>query len=337
MSVKFSANVRPSGELIETVSNLSPYNPFYTGAYVNARASIGELPCVFTLQSGRAVVMGCTGFLRGNYFTRKLEVTSVPNVAAPEVFWEGVRRFCRTSGVWDLCLDSFASTRTTLPFFNGELTRRVRCEYILEVDPERVFGSLRADHRRKIRTSQRLGVELRRTSDLHACDAHTELLLASIQRRIGNHKQVSISYEDSTIRALVKHHAGEMFQAVRNGVILSSILVLKSRAAAYSHTMASSIEGMQTGASVFLIFQTLQALRHERIQIFNLGGAGPENLGLKQFKEGFRAREVHLEAAAFSMVSPMKRIFRTVAQRIKHMPSFFVQRRHELSAHRDIL
>jgi lipid II:glycine glycyltransferase (peptidoglycan interpeptide bridge formation enzyme) len=319
MTLRFSATIKPSGELVRTISSLNPGNPFYTSAYLKARASLGEVPCVFALGTDTDAIAGCTGFVRGNYFTRRLEITSLPALAEPDIFWGGLRRFCRDYGVWDLCLETFASAAASIPSLSGELGRRKRYEYVLDLTGETTLSHFRADHRRNIARARKAGLRLRRSAALEACRSHVQVLNASMERRRRRGERVSLVHDTQVVEALLKHEAGEIFQAVQNDVVLSSILVLKSAAGGYSQSTGTLPEGMAIGASPFLIAQVANVLKVEGINMFNLGGAGPENRGLQQFKEGFRPHKIDLEAAAFSMVSPIKSSLRTPAKMIKNI------------------
>src|SRR5262249_37447776 len=158
------------------IASLNPRNPFYTPAYVFARASLGEVPCAFVLQTERAVVSGCTGFLRGNFLTRTLEISSLPTVDEPDIFCDGVRSFWREQGIWDLWVESFASETRVIPVFTGELVRRERCEYVLDLDADNPLVNISNNHRRNISRARKTGLEIRRTSDAQACTSHVQLV-----------------------------------------------------------------------------------------------------------------------------------------------------------------
>ena len=71
---------------------------------------------------------------------------------------------------------------------------------------------------------------------------------------------------------------------------------------------------MKKGAATFLVAEVARILRAEGVRIFNLGGVDFDNEGLVQFKTGFGARMVSLEAVRLSTVSPVKRKLRTFAK-----------------------
>lgn len=88
--------------------------------------------------------------------------------------------------------------------------------------------------------------------------------------------------------------------------LLFSVLILRSHKGAYYHTGGSSPNGMKVGASIYLMYQVLNILKNENLHILNLGGARPNEEGLKRFKLGFGPKEILLEEATFSLISPIK-------------------------------
>jgi len=70
--------------------------------------------------------------------------------------------------------------------------------------------------------------------------------------------------------------AGELFQAVAGGEILSSAVVMRAAQGAFYESSGTSPEGMKCGASQFLIYSIARALREESIRTFNFGGRGAE-------------------------------------------------------------
>jgi len=79
---------------------------------------------------------------------------------------------------------------------------------------------------------------------------------------------------------------------------------------------------MACGASHFLIHETCQVLKAENVHLFNLGGAGPHELGLQRFKAGFGARELRLEAVQLVLASGIKRTLRTAARLLLPQKAF---------------
>jgi lipid II:glycine glycyltransferase (peptidoglycan interpeptide bridge formation enzyme) len=98
-----------------------------------------------------------------------------------------------------------------------------------------------------------------------------------------------------------------LFQAVCDGEIVSSLLLLRAARGAYSQTMGTNATGMQSGASRLVIFEAANQLKEEGLAILNLGGVSEDNPGLREFKLGFGARTIPLEAAEFFFATSLKR------------------------------
>jgi hypothetical protein len=86
----------------------------------------------------------------------------------------------------------------------------------------------------------------------------------SMTRRRVRGEQVSdhMTNQLAEVTALAQGGAGEVFQAVADGQVLSSILVLQSVRGGYYHSAGTSPEGMACGASHLLVHDiavTLQA------------------------------------------------------------------------------
>ena len=319
--LKFVANVRPSRELVERIASVSPENPFYTANYTHVRELLGELPCIFMLEKAGTVVCGCTGFLRGRYFNRTLEVASTPSLTDPEIFWDGLKQFCSDHGVWDLHVESFASRTVSVPNFKNSLARRQRYEFLLDLRADNPLDGMSTNHRRNINRARKAGVFIRRTNDPLACVTHMELLKASVQRRLGQMEKLSLLPEKTFASAVLKSNVGELFQVVRGETVLSSVLLLKAASGAYYQSAGTSLEGTTVGASTFLVTEMIKILKRDGFHVLNLGGASPGSAGLVRFKEGFGGCKIMLESASFSMATPFLRKLRMLATTAKELSS----------------
>jgi lipid II:glycine glycyltransferase (peptidoglycan interpeptide bridge formation enzyme) len=130
---------------------------------------------------------------------------------------------------------------------------------------------------------------------------------ASLERRAKRGEEVEISQQHAWLLALLTSRSGELFQAVHGGKVLSSILILRSSQGAYYQSAGTLPEGMKLGASPFLVSRVAAILKEEGARVFNLGGAGTDNPGLRRFKAGFGTREVALQAASFCPKSMIER------------------------------
>jgi hypothetical protein len=74
---------------------------------------------------------------------------------------------------------------------------------------------------------------------------------------------------------------------------------------------------MKSSASPLVIYEAAAALRADGLRVFSLGSAGPDNPGLQQFKTGFGARPVDLEAAEFYLASPLRQMLSRSAHHLR--------------------
>ena len=303
--------------VLAAVADVAPGNPFFTAAYVQARRACGDHPVVLGVWSGAAVVAACPAYLHRR--SRALDIVSLPTLSdGVEEFWPGVLRFCRTQRVRFLSIDSFGSSAASIPPLAHEVSRRARREFVLALGTDPLAG-LSSNHRRNVARARARGVTVRRGHTAEARTTHGRLVAASLDRRTARGETVNAGGGVDMSQALMQTGAGELVQAVRGDEVLSSILVLRARCAAYYHSAGTSPDGMAVGASHFLVASLAAALRDEGLQSFNLGGAGDEG-GLRRFKEGFGARVVPLEAAQFSTEWTLTRKARTALRLARDNP-----------------
>jgi hypothetical protein len=308
LSLQFRAVLRPPLSLIEALAACNPANPLQTSEYAKAQESLGAKVCLLGLYADDQLVSGCLGFLSGWFLRRNLNIRSLPNLPEPEIFWRGILHSCRTLGVWHLQVDTYASPSAVIPQLPGELERRDRCEYVLDLGCENVLDGIGTQHRRNISRARKAGLSIRRTREASACAKHLELMDASLERRANRGESVDLGQESARPLAVLASRSGEIFQAVVGEQVLSSILVLRSSKGAYYQSAGTLPEGMKLGASPFLVSQVADLLKQEGALLFNLGGA--ESPGLQRFKSGFGAREVALQAASFCPKSVVERKLR---------------------------
>jgi lipid II:glycine glycyltransferase (peptidoglycan interpeptide bridge formation enzyme) len=98
-----------------------------------------------------------------------------------------------------------------------------------------------------------------------------------------------------------------LFQAVHDGEIVSSALFLRAARGAYSQTMGTNPTGMKLGAARLVIVEAARMLKEEGVELLNLGGVSDDNPGLREFKVGFGARAINLQAAEFFIAGSLKR------------------------------
>lgn len=311
MNVYFEANCSPTKSQIDDLARATPSTPFNTSAY--AAAVVGAEPCTLLLLSDDKILSGCLGFVRTGRWYRTLQIVTAPPLEQA-IFWNGVMDFCISQRVWDLNVQSFASRETNIPSLPGEMKRRLRCEFLLDLTRDDPLNQMSTGHRRNVRRAVKAGLQVDCTREPEAAKVHHALMQASMRRRQKRGEDVSAPENSTFSEALVRSGAGELYQVTDNGDVLSSIMILRSAECAYYHSAGTSPHGMKVGASIFLISQVASILQAEGVSLFNLGGASHAEHGLQRFKKSFGSDMLTLEAATFSLVSPVKRKVRTAVK-----------------------
>jgi lipid II:glycine glycyltransferase (peptidoglycan interpeptide bridge formation enzyme) len=297
MRIDFHAELTPGQAVFQELSQLAPDNPFCTPAYVEAMRECGARPWVLALKEGNQLLAGCAAFLSSGRLSRALEVPSLPALADEQVFWDGLRQTCRHNGVTSVELNSYASPVAVIPASAQRSHWTKRVEYVIDLRAADLSKAVRKTHQQRIKRARKAGLVLQRSREASANQEHQQMMLASLQRRKERGETVPEEVQNNLSDALLHSGAGQLFQAVVNGKVYSSGLVLLSERGAYYHTSGTRPEGMECGASHFLIFEIAETLRNEGYTHFNLGGAQEGNAGLHEFKQGFGAAVRHLEAA----------------------------------------
>jgi len=229
--------------------------------------------------------------------------------------------FCRKMRVTSLSVGSYACRNgASIPPLPGEISRRMRREYFLDLTIPDLRKNLHTNHRYSVKQAEKAGLQLRVTTDPEACAIHCVLMEQSMARRESRGEDVPAKIDPRPLLAYLRGGAGTLFQAVLDGKVFSSLLVLLSEKGAYNQTAGTSPEGMACGASPFLIFSTALALKERGIQCFSLGGADEASKGLQRFKAAFGSVEVKLPAAVAFLGSRARRRLLGAARRIRQDP-----------------
>jgi hypothetical protein len=306
-SLEFVAVREPGLALLEETAALSPTNPFATPAYAAARRGFDGEPWALGVSSEGRLSAGCLAHLRVGRLTRSLEIVSLPPLPTSDVFWRGLRDFCGTHRIDTVQVNTYGSVTAAIPRLPERGLRVARCEYILNLQSGDLAAGLSGDHRRNISRACKKGLTVRRATDPQACEAHTSMLLASMVRRQDRGEHVPVDFRHQEFLAMLATGAGELFQAIADGEVVSSVLLLRAQRGAYSQTMGTNATGMKCGGARLVIFEAARMLADEGVEVLNLGGISEENPGLREFKLGFGARAVDLEAVEFSFATAFKR------------------------------
>jgi hypothetical protein len=301
MGLEFHAEFDPSEAAIREVSALAPANPFYTVEYCAAQRTMGVKPVALSLRDRGVAVTACIALLRRGRISSTIEIDSLPAVGGEREFWEGLACLCQDCNILNLLINQHASTPVAIPRLHGEVSRKALREFVLPLDRDDLWKQIHRSHRWRINRARRWRLETRRSRDPRDCDRHAAVMAASMARRAARGEVVPDGMPLRQCTALVACGAGELFQVVLDGRVLSSALVLMAERGAYYQTSGTSPEGMELGASHLLIHDVAVRLRDRGIGEFNVGGVGPgDSAGLYEFKAGFGAEIVPLECVEVS-------------------------------------
>ena len=149
----------PPVPLIERIAAGDPTNPFCTPEYVSATESLGAQTCMIGLWEGDEPATGCFGFLTGSFLRRSLSIPSLPGIPEQQILWEGLLQLCRELKIWRLEIDTYGSPAVEVPQLQGELTRKTRWEYVLDLTCENILDGVSSHHRRNITRAMQSGLK----------------------------------------------------------------------------------------------------------------------------------------------------------------------------------
>jgi lipid II:glycine glycyltransferase (peptidoglycan interpeptide bridge formation enzyme) len=249
----------------------------------------------------------CLAFLRRGRVTCGLEITSLP-FSPSGAFLSGLVDFCQDRRIYETELNTFGSRALRIAALPREIERRARTEFVIDLTVPASQWKIGETHRRHIRRAEKSGVSVRRVRT-EALKDHLSMCAHSLSRRKERGEIVPNVGDSSEFSGALLQGAGEIFQVTRGDAVLSSILVLRSRTGAYYHSAGTSREGMELGASHFLVHSVARTLQEERAEIFNLGGAAIDSPGLWAFKSRFGAVAVETEAVRAVLCGALHRRF----------------------------
>jgi len=211
------------------------------------------------------------------------------------------------------------------PSYPGEELRTYRTEYVIDLGPENLWKPLRKGHKCNINRCRKAKVEFRQCSDREAHRVHTQLRENSFQRRRERGEIITAELNIDHEVAFLESGSAEIYQAHREGRVLSSYLVLLAKEGVFAYTGGSHPDGIDLGCAHFLVYSLMKHFQGQSIKVFSLGGVDQWNKGLEEYKLGFRAKVVKVENTEFYFGSKFKRFIgttgRTLLNRLKSRSS----------------
>jgi Acetyltransferase (GNAT) domain len=316
---RFFTQSTPDSAACRQLMVAQPLNPFATYAYIEAERSLGAEPWLLGYE-GNEEFIGCLAFIRSSRMSRTLTIPSAPN-ASPE-FWDNVRTFCADQRVTNVEVNTFASPAGPIPQLGEEVSRleRFECVVPVQASPEDMLRKMRTNHRRNVRKAVNAGAELR-TGEGCRLEDHVRLMSASMQRRRQRGEDIDCEPSAAALQPYLKTGFCRLFQVAAAKEVVSSIMVACSAEARYLYTSGTSPDGMDIGASHFLVYGIMQAGRDEGAMVFNLGGTSDLSSGLGQYKSGFGAEIIRLEAAEFYTGNTLHKAVSGSARLVKNVLS----------------
>lgn len=287
--------------LLASVAEAHPTNPFVTPAYARSREKLGERVYVFGTAEDGGGEAWCPAFLQRRRYGGTMEFPSLPVIHDPAAFADSLARFCNANDIIEIGLHTFGSPESVIApdvsAFGGDTTHHCRREFLINLKGDDLLAKLSRSHRQRVRQAQRAELLLERRRDLEACTEHALLMSQSMARRRARGEAAPDDAVARQLFALLETGAGELFRAVRDRQVLSSMLILRAAQGGYDQSSGSSPEGMTAGAAQFLIYETAEALRAEGATVLNLGGVRQGETGLRDFKSHFGGAEIESEAS----------------------------------------
>lgn len=305
--IHFRAILDPGPEEISRIAALDPSNPFHTSEYAAVRRDLGARLIAFFEEGSDQALSGCLGTVTHGRLNSRLEITSLPVIADPAVFWPGLFDESRRLGMSGLNLNSFASKQVIIPDSAERAWHKRRCEFVLDLRIPDLFAIMNRRHRRQIKAARSAGLKLIRADGEHARETHVRMANANLDRLRGRGESIDAQITRTEVDAFLDHRAGWLFQAIGETETFSSLLVAVSQSGAYGQSSGTSFDGRDIGASHFLFHETACYLKSEGIELFNLGGADEHNAGLHEFKSGMGSARVDLESAEFFLGGRLKK------------------------------
>jgi len=296
--MQFIVDFSSDGTYRTELAALYPENVFSSVGYSRAiDGGRGKLALLGIQDEAGHLIEGCYGLFSFGRLTNTLEISSLPQLSHGEIFFRELQIACAEQRITRLAVSTFGSPAgVTIPTIGWGQTRSARFEYALDLTLPDPLAGLSKNHRRNMKKGQKAGLQVSSCGDRDAIEPHLELMGASIDRRAGRGEAIGSNLNPDDYLKFVDAGAGRFHQSRLNDEVVSSILVLHAEQGAYYHSAGTSPAGMKIGASVHLIAEIATRLKRDGSRVFNLGGARPEQEGLRRFKSSFGATEVSLES-----------------------------------------
>ena len=286
----------------------------HNGAWITVADPSGrwQMPVVLTeLSGGFREAISPYGYA-GTYVAEGLPAT----VAAHE--WDSAREMLRGLGVVSLFLrfSPLDANSVTMADCFEELTiQRSGTTYVINiVEPSQMWDRLRSSCRSRIRKALKNGytgeVRLATGPDLEPGGDFRRLYEQAMQRRAA---APFYSFDDDYYAELLEGLGSKLLLAEvrdRNGVAVSSALLMRHGQRLHYHLAGSSVDGALMGSNNLMMWTATQFASAQGLSQFHLGGGLRESDGLARFKSSFggEAKDFYtgravMDVAAYSLLT----------------------------------
>jgi hypothetical protein len=304
--------VSPVADLKKELRNLLPDAPEICIASEQARSLIcGGQPMLFSLTRQDEKLFSALATMRRGRLRCALFVTVVEEIPDADLFWNGVLDFIGRRDVTELSVMTVATSRpqAAIPQF-GRPTRQFANVklYIQNLSRSPDTIHLSSNHKRNIAKAKKAGIQVMRLDEDDSVRRHFELTGLSLDRREKRGESIVLRASRESVMELLASGAGRLFQAGKEGEVLSSKLVYVLSEYGFYYDGGTSPEGMRLGVSHYLMSEIMASLRSEGIRSLNMGLAAEPTGGLWRYKEGFGSERLIIERARYDFLTPVKQV-----------------------------
>jgi Acetyltransferase (GNAT) domain len=307
---------RDAEELRALLSEWAPALDLFDAAPSICRAVLPDTqPWIFRLGRSERPESVVAGLARRGRWQRGLVLVATAASGLPGRMLDHLHDFARAHRLSNVMLEWIGSASLP-PTLERERQRRVGDTFIVPldtVDPERPTSK---NQRRNVRRARESGVDLVNLARDEAIEAHLAVCRSSLDRRAGRGETIEASLRPQVFEALVSSDRGRLYQMGLGGRPLASDMIIRIGDAAWYFSGGTSSEGMRTGASHLLMFEIIRDLRESGCRRLNLGFT--ETAALARFKAGFGAQRIPMARVRADWGSPVQRVARWVASRMRH-------------------
>jgi hypothetical protein len=306
--------LQPSTEYLEEIWRLSEYRVFYDPLWTASLNLKNEKPVWFVLLEKNikkviSLAVHVNGPIGGRLVFPTSPIFLTTNDNINQRFWKIVKNYISKTMIYSISFLSFDSYPYSVPSFFRNKRATEKEEFIWDISNDAGFhlDKISKNHKRNIKKAENFQFSIQSGSDLAFLDAHIKMLGYSSERRfLKRGAQESYRSQRDRLERFLRSGHGKIWQAIYEGEVVSSVLLLGRGPRRYYQSGGTSGAGMNMGASQWLFWNLASKLREEGVTVINLAGVSKGQEGLRRFKEGFNTLPVSLSNVYFNKLSDNK-------------------------------